>query len=89
MNVRLAYEQAWQDYLTAKMQLNSDSLAVETAEKYIQLMQERLKLNQSTLLEFKEAERTYEEANYRKISNQYIAEIAATQILLLCGQGSF
>lgn len=85
-NIEAAYEQAWQDYSTAKLQLSSDSMAVVTANKYMALMQERFKLGQSTILELKEAQRTFEETNYRMISNRYIARIAETQLLALTGQ---
>ena len=85
-NIEAAYEQAWQDYSTAKLQLSSDSMAVVTANKYIELMQERFKLGQSTIVDLKEAQRTFEETNYRMISNWYIARIAETQLLALTGQ---
>jgi len=85
-NIQTAYEHAWQDYSAAKLQLESDSIAVLTANKYILLMQERFKLGQSTIVDLKEAQRTYEETNYRMISTWYIARIAETQLLLLTGQ---
>ncbi len=85
-NIEIAYEQAWQDYSTSKLQLGSDSMAVVTANKYMELMQERFKLGQSTIVDLKEAQRTFEETNYRMISNWYIARIAETQLLALTGQ---
>lgn len=85
-NIEAAYEQAWQDYSMSKLQLSSDSMAVLTANKYMELMQERFKLGQSTIIELKEAQRTFEETNYRMISNRYIARIAETQLLALTGQ---
>ena len=85
-NIETTFEQAWHDYSTAKLQLSSDSLAVITANKYMVLMQERFKLGQSTIIDLKEAQRTFEETNYRMISNWYIARIAETQLLLLTGQ---
>jgi outer membrane protein TolC len=50
------------------------------------LMQERFKLGQSTIIDLKEAQRTFEETNFRMISNWYIARVAETQLLLLTGQ---
>ena len=85
-NIETAYEQAWQDYSMSKLQLGSDSMAVVTANKYMELMQERFKLGQSTIVDLKEAQRTFEETNYRMISNWYIARIAETQLLALTGQ---
>jgi outer membrane protein len=85
-NIEAVYEQAWQDYSMSKLQLGSDSMAVVTANKYMELMQERFKLGQSTIVDLKEAQRTFEETNYRMISNWYIARIAETQLLALTGQ---
>lgn len=85
-SINSAYAQAWQDYQSAKMQLVSDSLSANTSLKYIDLMQERFKLGQSTIIDLKEAQRTFEETNYRMISNWYIARIAETQLMLLTGQ---
>jgi outer membrane protein len=85
-NILTAYEHAWQDYSAAKLQLASDSIAVLTANQYMLLMQERFKLGQSTIIDLKEAQRTFEETNFRMISNWYIARVAETQLLLLTGQ---
>jgi outer membrane protein TolC len=85
-NIQTAYEHAWQDYSAAKLQLASDSTAVVTANQYMLLMQERFKLGQSTIIDLKEAQRTFEETNFRMISNWYIARVAETQLLLLTGQ---
>jgi outer membrane protein len=85
-NIQTAYEHAWQDYSAAKLQLASDSIAVVIANQYMLLMQERFKLGQSTIIDLKEAQRTFEETNFRMISNWYIARVAETQLLLLTGQ---
>lgn len=79
-------EQAWIDYTTAVAQLKSDSSSLETAKSYITIMQARFDLGQSTLIELREAQRTYEETVYRYYSNLYFARLAETQLLGLTGQ---
>lgn len=80
------YEQSWQDYTTARQQLDSDSVSVEIAKAYIGLMQKRFEQGQSTIIELKEAQRTYEETVFRYFGNQYMLKLAETQLLALTGQ---
>jgi outer membrane protein len=80
------YSQSWQNYSAALAQISSDSVAIVTAKSYIDLMQQRFSAGQNTIIELKEAQRSYEETYYRFISNQYIARLAETQLLSLTGQ---
>lgn len=84
--VQASYQQTWENYSTALVQMQSDELAIETAKQYMELMQLRFKNGQNTIIELKEAQRSYEETYYRYISNQYIAKLAETQLLGLTGQ---
>ncbi len=81
-----SYVQAWQNYNTTLLQLQSDEVAIATAKSYMDLMQQRFKNGQNTVIELKEAQRSYEETYYRYINNQYIAKLAETQLLGLTGQ---
>lgn len=84
--VQASYQQTWENYNTALVQIQSDELAIGTAKQYMDLMQLRFKNGQNTIIELKEAQRSYEETYYRYISNQYIAKLAETQLLGLTGQ---
>lgn len=86
LNIQAMYEQAWQDYSTALLQLQSDSMAVGVAKDYMSLMQQRFSAGQNTIIELKEAQRSYEETYFRQISNQFIARLAEAQLLALTGQ---
>lgn len=86
LNVQAMYEQAWQDYSTALLQLQSDSMAVRVAKDYMDLMQKRFGAGQNTIIELKEAQRSYEETYFRQISNEFIARLAEAQLLALTGQ---
>lgn len=85
-NIRGSYAMAWQNYSAAKLQIQSDSAALIIAKDYMDLMQARFKAGQNTIIELKEAQRSYEEIQYRYISNQYILKLAETQLLALTGQ---
>lgn len=86
LNVQAMFEQAWQDYSTALLQIQSDSTAVGVAKDYMSLMQQRFSAGQNTIIELKEAQRSYEETYFRQISNQFIARLAEAQLLALTGQ---
>jgi outer membrane protein len=79
-------DQAWANYSSLQTQLASDSIAVETAKSYIDLMQKRFSLGQNTIIELKEAQRTYENTYYRYINNLYMNKLTETQLLVLTGQ---
>ena len=49
-------------------------------------MEVRYKAGQSTVLEYQDAQRNYEEINYRKINNQYLLKLAETDLLRLTGK---
>lgn len=81
--IQNTYLQAWLNYSTALEQLKSDNENIERAKKYIDLMQLRFKAGESTIIELKEAQRTFEDALYSQINNQYITKLAESQLLYL------
>jgi len=85
LTMRGSFEQAWQRYQNTLVQVSNDEKSVKTAEEYMKLMEQRYKLGQSTVIDYREAQRSYEETNYRLISNRYILKIAETDLLRLTG----
>lgn len=86
LSLRSSFEQAWQTYSIALEQVANDEKSVATAQQYVNLMEQRYNLGQSTVVEFREAQRSFEETNYRYISNQYLLKLAETDLLRLTGQ---
>lgn len=84
--IRMYYEQAWNDLNAARLQIASDSGAIASAESLLEIMQERFRLGQSTILELKDAQRAYEETVFRSITNKYALRLAETELLALTGQ---
>ncbi|MES2559479.1 MAG: TolC family protein [Bacteroidota bacterium] len=80
------FEQAWATYTNALVQVTNDEASVKTAQNYLDLMQQRYKGGQSTVLDYREAQRSYEETNYRLVSNRYNLKLAETDLLRLTGQ---
>lgn len=86
LNLNSSFEQAWQKYSNAVVQVTNDETSVKTAQNYLDLMQQRYKLGQSTVLDYREAQRSYEETTYRLVSNRYALKLAETDLLRLTGQ---
>ncbi len=80
------YEQAWENYTIALEQVKRDEESVALAEQYLTLMQLRYKQGQSTILEFREAQRSFEETNARLINFKFALKMAETDLLRLTGQ---
>jgi outer membrane protein TolC len=85
LNYRGSYEQAWQQYQSVLKQIANDEASVNTARQYLDLMEQRYKLGQSTVLDYREAQRSYEETTYRLISNRYLLKLSETDLLRLTG----
>jgi len=86
LTLSASFEQAWQLYSVALQQVENDKSSVATAREYVDLMEQRYNLGQSTVIDFREAQRSFEETNYRLISNQYLLKLAETDLLRLTGQ---
>lgn len=80
------YILAWQLYESANARQILLESSVKTASDYLALMTLRFNEGQSTVIELREAERSFEEANYRKISNEVTLKLAETDILRISGQ---
>jgi outer membrane protein len=85
LNFKGSFEQAWFRYTNTLKQVENDEVSVNTAKQYLDLMEQRYKLGQSTVLDFREAQRSYEETNYRLISNRYLLKLSETDLLRLTG----
>lgn len=86
LTLSASFEQAWQLYSVALQQVENDKSSVATAREYVDLVEQRYNLGQSTVIDFREAQRSFEETNYRLISNQYLLKLAETDLLRLTGQ---
>jgi outer membrane protein TolC len=84
--IKGVYEQSWLNYTTIKIQVERDEESVKIARQYLDLMQLRYKLGQSTVLDFREAQRSFEETNARLINYKYLLKLAETDLLRLTGQ---
>jgi len=80
------FEQTWQNYITILGQMQIDKTDVETTQKYLDLMKQRYEMGQSTVIDYREAQRSFDEINFRAISNTYLAKLAETDLLRLTGQ---
>jgi outer membrane protein TolC len=86
VTIQALYEETWLNYTTTKEQVKRDEESVKIAKKYIELMQLRYQSGQSTVLDFREAQRSFEETNARLINYKYILKLAETDLLRLTGK---
>jgi len=75
-NVQADFEQTWEIYSNLIQQVEADVKNKNIAFEYLQLMKQRFELGQTTVLELKEAQRSYEEVNYRLINDNYFLKLA-------------
>lgn len=85
-NIQADFEQTWQMYETFKVQLEQDEKNNAIVTQYLTLMQQRFQLGQSTVLELKEAQRSYEEVKYKLISDQYMLKLSEVDLKRLTNQ---
>jgi outer membrane protein TolC len=86
LSLQADYERAWQLYNSSLLQVRSGQETIKRAENYLTIIQSRLDLGESTILELREAQRALNDAGYRLYSNQYLLKIAETDLLRLTGQ---
>lgn len=86
LTIKGLYEQAWINYTTTLEQVANDEKSVKIAAQYLELMQLRYKSGQSTVLDFREAQRSFEETNARLINYKYVLKLAETDLMRLTGQ---
>lgn len=77
---------SWNNYEALSNMLTSDSVSLDIASSYLNLMNESYKLGERTILDLKEAQRSFEETSYRMINNRYLLKLEETSIYLLCGR---
>lgn len=77
---------AYQNYQMAKSLAEIENSNTKVAEENLNIASERFRLGQSTsYLELREAQRTFEDAQVRKLNAQYEAKISEINILQLTG----
>lgn len=83
LQVSLQQKRAARDYgvATESLQLEEDN--IEDARENLMISTERFRLSQSTSIEFREAEKSYEDTLLRLVSARYELKKAETELLLL------
>lgn len=77
---------AWIAYETNLKQLELEKENLSLAQKNAELELERYELNQSTIIEFREAQQVYEDVSYRYYSLLYKLKSAEIEMLALTGK---
>lgn len=83
--LKAQYEKAWELYNTSSANVLKEEANVVIAEKYLDLINERLLAGQETIINLREAQRSFEEANFRYVSQLILLKTAETDLLRLSG----
>ena len=84
-NLETAALKLWESYVYAQAQAELEAMNVENARRYLDLVTERHRLNAATAIDLREAQRSYEDANFRQIDVQYQAINAEIELMRLAG----
>jgi outer membrane protein len=83
--LRAQYEKAWDLYNTSSANVLREETNVTRAETYLNLINDRFMAGQSTIIDFREAQRSFEDANFRYVSQLVLLKTAETDLLRLSG----
>jgi outer membrane protein len=84
-DLQTAAMKLWETYAYARIQGERERINVENSRRYLDLITERHRLNAATAIDLREAQRSYEDANFRQIDVQYQAVSAEIELLRLAG----
>ena len=76
----------YQSYSTTLQQLNSQENSVELSGKLINVVMQRFRVNQATILEVKAAQASFENTGYQLVNLNYAAKIAEIELKRLMYQ---
>ena len=85
-DVQVALRTSWLNYSAALSVYNREIESNSLAKENLSITGERFRLGESTVLELKEAQRTYEDAQSRLAGAYYEVRIALIQIMQLIGE---
>jgi len=70
----------YQGYRNALQQRDAELKNYATAQTLLDLIMERYKLNQATILDVREAQKSFEDAGYRLVNLSYAAKVAEIEL---------
>jgi outer membrane protein TolC len=70
----------YQGYRNALQQREAELKNYATAQTLLELIMERYKLNQATILDLREAQKSFEDAGYRLVNLSYAAKVAEIEL---------
>lgn len=85
-NLETSAVKSWQAYQSSLQQLQTERENNKLANDLLQLTLQRFELSQATIIEVREAQRSFVEAGYRLINLAYTAKVAEIELKRLAGQ---
>lgn len=85
-NLETSAVKSWQAYQSSLQQLQTERENNKLANDLLQLTLQRYQLSQATIIEVREAQRSFVEAGYRLVNLAYSAKVAEIELKRLAGQ---
>ena len=79
----------YQAYLSALNQLEKEQLNYKLSSDLVKLVLSRVELRQATIIDLREAQRSFEETGYRLINLNYVAKVAEIELKRVSSQLGF
>lgn len=84
-NLETALLKSWKTYQNAQTLLLTERKNVQLSKQLLDLMQQKYSLRQATILELKEAQKSYEDTGYRMVNLEFAAKASEIEMLRLAG----
>lgn len=85
LQTKLNFYRALKDFETAKEVLKLEEENIQLADENLKIALERFRLAQSTAIELREAQKSYEDAQSRLVNSRFSAKVAETELMRLQG----
>ena len=79
-NYNIAANKVFQSYLNGQEQLKTHKQIVEMSKKLAEITLQRFQLASATIIEVREAQKSFEEASYRVVNLLYMTKLAETEL---------
>ena len=76
---------SWQTYQNALLLLETERKSADLSQRLLDLMVQKYSLRQATILELKQAQKSFEESGYRLVNLEFAAKAAEIELLRLGG----
>jgi len=86
LNLQTSATKSYQAYINNLEQLKTQQATYDLSAQLVDLTLQRFELSQATIIEVREAQKSFEDAGYRLVNLSYAAKVAEVELLRLASQ---